>query len=64
MKPGVLLSIFLILYGVFRFIVEYFREPDPQLGFVLGPLSMGQVLSAGVVLAGAALLIYRHNKPV
>lgn len=64
LKPGVLLSIFLILYGVFRFIVEYFREPDPQLGFVLGPLSMGQVLSAGVVLAGAALLIYRHNKPV
>lgn len=62
LKPGVLLSIFLILYGVFRFIVEYFREPDPQLGLVLGPLSMGQVLSAGVVLAGAALLIYRNKK--
>jgi phosphatidylglycerol:prolipoprotein diacylglycerol transferase len=61
-KPGVLLSIFLILYGVFRFLVEFFREPDPQLGLILGPLSMGQVLSAGVILAGAALLFYRNRK--
>jgi phosphatidylglycerol:prolipoprotein diacylglycerol transferase len=62
LKPGVLLSLFLILYGLFRFFVEFFREPDPQLGFVLGPFSMGQVLSAGVILAGAALLFYRNKK--
>jgi len=63
LKPGVLLSIFLILYGIFRFVVEFFREPDVQLGLVLGPFSMGQVLSAAVILAGAGLLIYRHKKP-
>ena len=61
-KPGVLLSIFLILYGVFRFLVEFVREPDAQLGLILGPFSMGQVLSAGVVLAGAALMVYRNKQ--
>jgi phosphatidylglycerol:prolipoprotein diacylglycerol transferase len=64
LKPGVLLSVFLILYGIFRFFVEFFREPDPQLGLVLGPFSMGQVLSAAVILAGAGLLVYRQNKAV
>jgi phosphatidylglycerol:prolipoprotein diacylglycerol transferase len=62
LKPGVVLSLFLILYGVFRFLVEFVREPDPQLGLILGPFSMGQVLSTGVILAGAALLIYRNKK--
>ncbi|HXX58811.1 MAG TPA: prolipoprotein diacylglyceryl transferase, partial [Thermodesulfovibrionales bacterium] len=38
-RPGVLSSLFLIFYGVVRFLVEFFREPDPQLGFVLGPLT-------------------------
>ena len=47
---------FLVLYGVFRFIVEFTREPDLQLGFVaFGWLTMGQVLSIGVVLGGAAV---------
>lgn len=58
---GVLTSLFVTLYGVFRFIVEFFREPDPQLGFVLGPFTMGQVLSATMATAGAALLFLRHK---
>ncbi len=62
LKPGALLSIFLIFYGVFRFFVEFFREPDPQLGLVFGPFSMGQVLSTAVILTGAGLLIYRNKK--
>lgn len=43
-KYGVLSAAFLIGYGVIRFSMEFFRQPDSQLGFVLGPFSMGQLL--------------------
>ncbi len=56
-KDGVLGSSFLVLYGIFRFILEFFREPDSQLGTVMGPLSMGQVLSAIMIVAGAILVL-------
>lgn len=59
---GVLTSLFVMLYGVFRFIVDFFREPDPQLGFVLGPFTMGQVLSATMALTGVSLLCLRLKK--
>jgi phosphatidylglycerol:prolipoprotein diacylglycerol transferase len=61
-KTGVLTSLFIILYGTFRFIVEFFREPDAQLGFILGPFTMGQLLSSLMVLAGAALLSLRMRR--
>ena len=48
---------FFILYGVFRFGLEYFREPDSHLGFVLGNLSMGQLLCAPMILFGVWVLI-------
>jgi phosphatidylglycerol:prolipoprotein diacylglycerol transferase len=54
--PGVLSALFIILYGLFRFFVEFFREPDPQLGFVIGVFTMGQLLSAFLVFAGGGLL--------
>ena len=57
--PGVLTSLFVTLYGVFRFNLEFFREPDPQLGFILGPFTMGQVLSATMALTGVSLLCFR-----
>ncbi len=47
---------FLIGYGVIRFLIEFTREPDVQLGFVLGPLSMGQLLCALMIIAGTTLL--------
>jgi phosphatidylglycerol:prolipoprotein diacylglycerol transferase len=56
---GVLISVFLAGYGLVRFCLEFFREPDPQLGFVLGALTMGQVLSLIMVGAGAVLLASR-----
>ncbi len=59
---GMLTALFVTLYGVFRFSVEFFREPDPQLGFILGPFTMGQVLSACMAAAGAALLYWRAKK--
>ncbi len=59
---GYLLAIFILLYGIFRFILEFFREPDVQLGFVLGPFSMGQVLCAFMITAGILLLAYLRSK--
>jgi predicted HAD superfamily phosphohydrolase YqeG len=56
-KDGSLISIYLISYGVIRFFLEYLREPDAHLGFVLYGLSMGQVLCLGMVVLG--LIIYR-----
>lgn len=55
-RKGMMLPAFLMLYGLFRFMVEFVREPDLHLGFVLGPLSMGQVLSAAMFAVGAAFL--------
>jgi phosphatidylglycerol:prolipoprotein diacylglycerol transferase len=62
LKPGTLTSLFLILYGSFRFLVEFFREPDAQLGFILGPFTMGQALSTGMIIAGVGVLIYRRSQ--
>jgi len=61
-RTGVLTSLFIIFYGMFRFIVEFFREPDVQLGFILGSFTMGQLLSSIMVLAGGALLYFRARK--
>lgn len=56
-RPGFLSGLFFVLYGVFRFGLEFFREPDAHLGFVLGPLSMGQMLCLPMVLFGAWLIV-------
>jgi phosphatidylglycerol:prolipoprotein diacylglycerol transferase len=59
---GSLTASFLVLYGLFRTIAELFREPDPQLGFLFGGVTMGQVLSSLMVLAGVVLLIHRLRR--
>lgn len=61
LRSGTLTSLFLLLYGMFRFFIEFFREPDLQLGFILGPFTMGQSLSAIMILLGVGLLFYRKN---
>jgi len=61
LTPGTLTCIFLIMYGIFRFFVEFYRQPDPQLGLVLGPFTMGQMLSLGMILCGAAIFFYRRR---
>ncbi len=60
--PGMMVALFLILYGLFRFIVEFFRQPDVQLGFVLGPFTMGQILSVLTSFAGIALFFLLKKK--
>jgi phosphatidylglycerol:prolipoprotein diacylglycerol transferase len=56
-------GLFLLLYGCFRFVVEFTRQPDPQLGFVaFGWLTMGQLLSLPMVLGGALLLALAYGR--
>jgi phosphatidylglycerol---prolipoprotein diacylglyceryl transferase len=62
LPTGGLLALFLSLYGVFRFFVEFFREPDAQIGFVIGHFSMGQVLSSFMVIGGILLFLYLRRK--
>ena len=56
---------FLVLYGVFRFLIEFVRVPDAQLGYLLGPITMGQLLSLPLVLLGIVVLAWaaRTKRP-
>lgn len=56
---GSITALFLIAYGVFRMIVEQFREPDPQIGFLFGSITMGQTLSLIMVAGGISFWIAR-----
>lgn len=51
-RPGLVIGLFAIGYGAFRSFAEVFREPDPQLGFLMGGFTMGMLLSVPLILAG------------
>ena len=56
---------FALLYGVFRFMVEFVREPDEQLGYFAGDwLTMGQILSLPLILVGIVFLVMARTSPV
>lgn len=56
---GTFFGVFLVLYGVFRFLMEFVREPDVQLGYLWGGwLTMGQLLSVPLVIAGIVVLAW------
>lgn len=61
-KPGFLGGVFLAGYGAGRWFVEFFREPDAHLGFVIWEVSMGQVLSAPMVAAGLCVMIWAWRR--
>jgi len=61
-RNGTLLASFLICYGAIRFGLEYFREPDAQLGFVLGAITMGQVLCLAMIICGVSLLVFLRTR--
>ncbi len=67
-RPTMAVSgMFLLFYGIFRFIVEFVRVPDAQLGYLaFGWLTMGQVLCLPMILFGVALLVlaYRRRAPM
>ncbi|BCL59406.1 prolipoprotein diacylglyceryl transferase [Desulfomarina profundi] len=59
---GSIFALFLVLYGSFRIILENFREPDQQLGYLFNLLTMGQLLSSVMVGSGILLLILLVNR--
>lgn len=64
-KPGLISALFLILYSIFRFIVEFFRVPDEQLGYLILSLSMGQIISLIFVIFGIILFYVKNeNKQI
>jgi len=60
--PGVATGVFVAGYGIGRFVCEFWREPDPQLGFLIGGLTMGQLLSAPMIAAGALLVAWAARR--
>lgn len=61
--PGFHLCLYLIGYGLARFIVEFFREPDQQLGLFWGAISMGQILSGLMILSGLGIILLKRKNP-
>ncbi len=59
---GEVSALFIILYGCFRIILEQFREPDVQLGFFFGGVTMGQMLSIPLMVGGLAVLVWCFRK--
>lgn len=55
-RPGLILGSFIAIYAFARITGEFFREPDPQLGFLWGGLTMGMLLSVPMIIAGAILI--------
>jgi phosphatidylglycerol:prolipoprotein diacylglycerol transferase len=64
-RPGLILGSFITFYAFARIFGEFFREPDPQLGFLWGGLTMGMLLSVPMILAGAILIVVAwRRKPL
>jgi len=62
-KTGILSGLYLMGYGVIRFCLEFFRQPDLQVGFIFGFLTMGQILSLLMFLVGSVIIIIAWLKP-
>ena len=60
-SPGMISALFLIFYSIFRFFIEFTREPDIQIGYILFNLTLGQMLSLLFLTAGL-LLLYKKNE--
>jgi phosphatidylglycerol:prolipoprotein diacylglycerol transferase len=58
---GILSSFFLIFYSIFRFVIEYFRVPDEQLGYLILNATMGQIISFVFFVAGIFLFFSKIN---
>ncbi len=59
--PGLLSGLFLIFYSIFRFIAEFFRVPDEQLGYIFFNITMGQIISIIFLLIGSYLVIIKNE---
>ncbi len=61
-KPGLISGIFLIFYSFFRFVAEFFRNPDPQIGYMAFDLTLGQFISIIFLAIGAILFLKKKNE--
>lgn len=59
---GAVSGLFMLGYGVFRFVAEYFRQPDSQLGLYFDLISMGQILSTPMIVIGAVIMYIAYRK--
>ena len=60
-KPGLISGLFLILYSLFRFFVEFFRVPDEQIGYLFLNLTMGQIISLVFASIGITLFYLKNE---
>ena len=62
-KSGFASALFLILYGFFRIICEFYRLPDQHIGYLINEtITMGIIISLPMILTGFALIIYKRNE--
>ena len=61
-KPGLISAMFLIFYSLFRFTTEFFRNPDPQIGYMVLSLTLGQIISIVFLILGGILFFYKKNE--
>jgi len=59
---GINTSLFLILYGIFRFLIEYIREPDAHIGLLFNFITMGQFLSLPMFMLGVIIYVIKKQK--
>ena len=60
-RPGQISGLFLIFYSLFRFLVEFFRLPDQQMGYLILNLSMGQLISIIFLIIGTLLFFLKNE---
>ncbi|HHQ4784983.1 prolipoprotein diacylglyceryl transferase [Aeromonas hydrophila] len=60
---GAISGMFLLFYGLFRFLVEFVRQPDSQLGLYFQEISMGQILSTPMIIIGALMIWAAYKRP-
>ena len=60
-NPGKISALFLIFYSLFRFLAEFFRSPDPQIGYLVLNLTLGQLISVLFLVAGTLLFYFKNN---
>ena len=61
-QSGIISSLFLIYYSIFRFFIEFTREPDAQLGYLIFNLTMGQIISIFFFTLGLCLFYFKNEK--
>ena len=59
---GLITSLFLIFYGMFRLLIEFIREPDSHIGLIFNLITMGQILSIPLVILGVGIYIKTYLK--